>query len=100
MAGRQRSDIPVKRKWLRHAAEQMEADHTRWFRVARNVAACKQRLNLGGKAERPSVVCGVKRLDAVRIACKEKATPRPIPYDESKHATEPMHHVSAVMRIE
>jgi hypothetical protein len=46
MASGQSPDIAVKREWLRHAAEQMEADNTRRFRVARNVTARKQRLNL------------------------------------------------------
>src|SRR5580658_1913584 len=100
MASGQSPDVTVKREWLRHAAEQMEADNARRFGLAGNVTARNERLNLRGEAERPAVVCCVERLDAVRIACKEKASPRPVPNSKSEHPAESMNHLGTVARVE
>ena len=100
MAGRQSTNIAIERKRLGHAAEQMEADDAGRFRIARNMSAREQRLDLRGEAECPAIVCRVERLDAVGIARKEEATPRLVPDGESEHATEPMHHLGAVARVE
>src|SRR2546430_6683187 len=100
MPGGQSSDVAIERKRLGHAAEQMEANNAGRFRVARNMLAREQRLDLRSKAECPAVVCCVERFDAVGVACKEDAAPHLVPDCECEHATEPMHHLGAVARVE
>src|SRR4029077_7364990 len=80
--------------------EQIEADHAGWFRVARNLSAGEQRLDLRGEAECPAVVCGVERLDAVGVAREEEAAPRLIPDGECEHAAELVHYLGAMTRVE
>ena len=64
------------------------------------MTAGKQRLDLRGEAECPAVVCGVERLDAVRVAREEEAAPCFVPDCECEHAAQPMHHLGAMTRVE
>ncbi len=98
--GRQGANVAVERERLGHAAEQMEAGDPRRLGVARNPAAREQCLDLRGEAERPAVVCGVERLDAVGVAGEKELAPLLVPDRESEHAAQPVHHRSAVARVE
>ena len=73
--GRQGANIAVERERLGHAAEQMKAGDPRRLGIARNPAAREQCLDLRGEAERPAVVCGVERLDAVGVAGEKELAP-------------------------
>ena len=90
--GRQRANIAVERERLGHAAEQMEAGNPRRLGIARNPAAREQCLDLRGEAERPAIVCGVERLDAVGVAGEKELVPLFVPDRESEHAAQPVHH--------
>ena len=98
--GRQGANVAVERERLGHAAEQMKAGDPCRLGIARNPAAGEQCLDLRGEAERPAVVCGVERLDAVGVAGEKELAPLLVPDRESEHAAQPVHHRRAVARIE
>ncbi len=98
--GRQGANVAVERKRLGHASEQMKAGNSRRLGIARNAAAREQSLDLRGEAERPAVVCGVERLDAVRVASMKELVPVLIPDRETEHTAQPVHHRCAVARVE
>src|SRR5207253_5394003 len=100
MPGGQSSDIPIERKRLRHAAEEMEANNAGRFRVARNMTTREQSLDLRSEAKCPAVARCIERFDAVGVTCKEDTAPHFVPDCECEHAAESMYHLGAVASVE
>src|SRR5579864_5968826 len=78
----------------------MKADQTCWFRIARDIPACEERLHLRCKAKSPAIVRCVQWLDTVWIAREKQATLLVVPDGESEHSAQPMYHFGAVPHIE
>ena len=98
--GGQRTDFAIQRKRFGHAAPQVKTDDPRRFRIARDVTAGQQRLDLAGEPKGPAIVCGVQRFDAVGIARQEHRARRAVPQCKGEHAAQRVHHRLAVAGIE
>ena len=99
-SGRHGADAAPDGERLGHAAEQVEAHDASRIGIAADPAAGQQRLGLGGKAHRPTVVGPVERLDAQRIARQQQRALLGIPQAEGKHAAQLLHHVRAAVVVE
>ena len=92
VAGRQRADLAIKRERLGHAAEQIKAGKAGRLGIARDPPAREQRLDLRRETERPAVIGGIERLDAVEIARQKQFAAAVVPDREGEHAAQAMHH--------
>ena len=69
--GGQRPNVAIAGEWLRHAAEEVEADLTGRIWITRNRSAREQCFDLRRKPECPTVIAIVERLDTVGVASQE-----------------------------
>ena len=99
-SSRQDADLAIRRKWLGHAAPEVEPDLACWLGIMRNFATGEQRFDLGRKAQRPTIIGIVQRLDAIGVTRQEEPLALGIPNREGKHTPQVVHHRLALLVVE